>query len=117
MRTALERDSASRGGYTRDLRAAQQTGLLILTDLDTPGELAGSVLQVLAAGDLEDAIVSARRHVGQQAALDGLEHVLREATGVWKPWPGRWVGAWSEPGWTAWSTSMRRAALVGRSPC
>src|SRR5437868_5893571 len=40
VRAALERAGRC-AGYTRDLQAAGQAGLLTLTDLDTPGELAG----------------------------------------------------------------------------
>jgi hypothetical protein len=76
VRAALHRDDAA---YTRDLRAAQQAGLLTLTDHDTPAELAGCVLELPASGDLEQALAWARRHVGQYVAVDGLEHLDRRA--------------------------------------
>lgn len=73
--------------YTRDLCAAAEAGLLVLSDGDTPGELAGCVLEVPRGGDLAEALQAARRHVGQYVALDGLEHLdqaparLAEAVG------------------------------------
>jgi hypothetical protein len=81
-RAALQRDASPSVAYTRDLQAAQQAGLLTFTDLDTPGELAGWVLEMPASGDLETAVIAARRHVGQYVALDGLEHL---AEGLGRP--------------------------------
>src|SRR4051812_5450517 len=40
---AARRDQTLHGIYTRDLTAAQEAGLLTLTDLDAPDELAGHV--------------------------------------------------------------------------
>src|SRR5262249_11499726 len=63
-----------------------EAGLLVLTDRDTPGELAGCVLEV-PSGDLAEALRAARSHVGQYVALDGLEDLgqaparLAEAVG------------------------------------
>jgi hypothetical protein len=75
VRAALQREAGRSAGYTRDLRAAQEAGLLILTDLDSPAKLAGCVLE-LTGGDLEEALAAPRRHVGQYVALDGLEHLV-----------------------------------------
>lgn len=64
--------------FTRDLVAAQSAGLLILTGLETPAELAGCVL-----GPPFDAgagwiafLEELRRFVGRFVVLDGPEHLL-----------------------------------------
>jgi hypothetical protein len=63
--------------YTRDLAAAQESGLIALTDLETPNELAGCVLgpPLSLDGDLAAALEQARRFVGRLIAIDGLEHL------------------------------------------
>ena len=68
--------------YTRDLAAAQEAGLLTLTGLETPDDLASCVLgpPVSLTGDVVAALEQARCFVGRQVALDGLEH-LAAATG------------------------------------
>jgi hypothetical protein len=62
--------------YTRDLAAAQEAGLLTLTGLETPDELASCVLGPPSPGnhDLSAALEEARRFIGRQVAIDGLEH-------------------------------------------
>lgn len=64
--------------FTRDLVAAQSVGLLTLTGLETPNELAGCVLgpPLDAGGSLIVAIEELRRFVGRFVAFDGFEHVL-----------------------------------------
>jgi hypothetical protein len=63
--------------FTRDLASAQQAGLLTLTGLETPAELAGCVLgpPLLLTGDLVADLEQTRRFAGQVVALDGLEHL------------------------------------------
>jgi hypothetical protein len=64
--------------FTRDLVAAQSTGLLTLTGLETPNELAGCVLgpPLDVGGGMIAATEELRRFVGRFIALDGLEHLL-----------------------------------------
>jgi hypothetical protein len=64
--------------FTRDLVAAQADGLLTLTGLETPLELAGAVLEAPATADGQviDAVGEARRLVGQFLAIDGPEYGL-----------------------------------------
>lgn len=64
--------------FTRDLVAAQSAGLLTLTGLETPNELAGCVLgPPLDAGEgLIVTLEELRRFVGRFAALDGVEYLL-----------------------------------------
>ncbi len=63
--------------YTRDLVAAQSDGLLTLTGLEHPDELAGCVLAPPpAGGDLAAALREARRLAGGFVVLDGPEHLL-----------------------------------------
>jgi hypothetical protein len=72
------RDYTLQTVYTRDLVAAQTAGLLTLTELDAPTELAGCVLgpPLNAAGGLIAAIEDLRRFVAQFMVLDGPEHLL-----------------------------------------
>jgi hypothetical protein len=64
--------------FTRDLVAAQGTGLLTLTGLESPNELSGCVLGLPldAKASLIAAIEELRRFVGHFVVLDGLEHLL-----------------------------------------
>jgi hypothetical protein len=81
--------------FTRDLAAAQGAGLLTLTGLDAPGELAGCVLGPPAeGGGLIPALEEARRLAGRFVALDGPEHLLAA---------GR---AWGEDGPTAFARAL-----------
>ncbi len=67
--------------FTRDLIAAQAEGLLTLTGLETPLELAGGVLPVLAGGcegDVLHAVEEARHWAGSFVAIDGPEHGLAD---------------------------------------
>lgn len=61
--------------FARDLVSAQGDGLLTLTGLETPLELAGCVLGPTDAGPLE-AVVQARIFAGSLVVVDGPEHVL-----------------------------------------
>lgn len=64
--------------YTRDLVAAQNAGLLTLTGLETPAELAGCLLGPplhLGTG-LIAALEELRRFVGRFVVLDAPEHLL-----------------------------------------
>lgn len=72
------RDFTLQTVFTRDLVAAQTAGLLTLTGLDRPNELAGCVLGApldLGAG-LVAAIEEIRRFAGQFLVFDGPEHLL-----------------------------------------
>jgi len=64
--------------FTRDLVAAQSAGLLTLTELETPAELAGCVLgpPFDPRAGLIAAIEELRRFVGRFVVLDGPEHLL-----------------------------------------
>lgn len=66
--------------FARDLVAAQADGLLTLTGLETPCELAGLVAQPTAAGVLA-AVEQARRFAGDFIALDGPEYWLGRSPG------------------------------------
>ncbi len=63
--------------YTRDLAAAQEAGLLTVTGLQTPGELASCVLgpPVPRTPDVLADLEQARRFAARQVAFDGLEHL------------------------------------------
>ncbi|MFO0881499.1 MAG: ATP cone domain-containing protein [Gemmataceae bacterium] len=63
--------------YTRDLAAAQEAGLIVLTGLHTPNELHSCILGAPAplSGDLLADLEEARRFVGQTVALDGLDYL------------------------------------------
>jgi hypothetical protein len=64
--------------FTRDLSAAQDAGLLTLTGLAAPTELAGCVLRPSPDGKtgLIAAIEELRRFVGRFVVVDGPEHLL-----------------------------------------
>jgi hypothetical protein len=63
--------------FSRDLVAAQHDGLLTITGLEAPLELAGCVLDRPAAGaGLVETIEAARLLAGNFIALDGPEHFL-----------------------------------------
>jgi hypothetical protein len=62
--------------FTRDLVAAQEDGLLSLTGLEHPDELAACVLPPPPGGDLVSAFWEMRRLVGGRVALDGPEYLL-----------------------------------------
>ena len=64
--------------FARDLVAAHGDGLLILTGLGAPGELAGLVARP-ADGNVLTAVEQARRFVGDFLALDGPEYELARA--------------------------------------
>jgi hypothetical protein len=61
--------------FARDLAAVQRDGLLALTGLEAPLELAGCVLKPTAMG-LAEAVVEARRLAGEFVVLDGPEYAL-----------------------------------------
>ncbi len=69
--------------FTRDLVAAQGAGLLTLTGLATPNELAGCVMgpPLDVRRGLIGAIEELRRFVGHFVAFDGLEHLLAAPSG------------------------------------
>ncbi len=64
--------------FTRDLAAAQTAGLLTLTGLAIPNELAGCLLgpPLNVQEGLIDTIEEARRFVGHFVAIDGPEYLL-----------------------------------------
>lgn len=64
--------------FTRDLVSAQSTGLLTLTGLETPSELAGCILgpPLDPAAGLIAAIEELRRFVGRFVVFDAPEHLL-----------------------------------------
>ena len=77
------REYALQTVFTRDLVAAQSAGLLTLTGLDTPTELASCVLgPPLDPGTgLIAAIEELRRFVGRFVVFDGPEHLLAAQSG------------------------------------
>ncbi len=65
--------------FARDLVAAHADGLVVLTGLEAPGELAGCVVGPPRAGvDLSAALEEARAVAGDFLALDGPEYLLGE---------------------------------------
>jgi hypothetical protein len=60
--------------FTPDLAAAHRDGLLTLTGLEAPLQLAGSVIG--STGPLWERLLEARQHTGGFIALDGAEHQL-----------------------------------------
>jgi hypothetical protein len=70
--------------FARDVVSIHSDGLLTLTGLDTPGELAGCVLPGLSPpegdGGLVEALRQLRQHTGQVVVLDGPEHHLAQAS-------------------------------------
>jgi hypothetical protein len=72
LTAACLREFALREVYSRDLAAAHRDGLLTLTGLEAPFELAGSVLKPELP--LFATIAKARKETGSLVALDGLEY-------------------------------------------
>lgn len=72
------RDFTLQSVFTRDLAAAQSAGLLTLTALEMPNELAGCLLGPLI--DAKKGVIAAleelRRFVGRFVVLDGPEYLL-----------------------------------------
>jgi hypothetical protein len=64
--------------FTRDLVAAHRDGLLTLTGLDAPLELAASA--PAPPVPLVERLLGARRHTADLAALDGVEHMLARSS-------------------------------------
>jgi hypothetical protein len=64
--------------FARDLVAAQGDGLLTLTGLEAPFELAGCVHQPAAGQGLVEAVEEARQAVGGFLVFDGPEHALAQ---------------------------------------
>jgi hypothetical protein len=62
------------GVFTPDVAAAHRDGLLTLTGLEAPLQLAGSVIG--STGPLWERLLEARQHTGGFIALDGAEHQL-----------------------------------------
>lgn len=79
--SACLRDYTLREVYARDLVAAQADGLLTLTGLDTPLELAAQVLGIggTRTADLVETVEEARSLAGEYVALDGPEYLLARA--------------------------------------
>ena len=61
--------------FARDIAAAHHDGLLTLTGLDAPGELAAVVLGPPGEGGLPAAVEKARRFTGSYLVLDGPEYL------------------------------------------
>lgn len=91
VRDACLREYALHAVYGRDLVAAHRDGLLTLTGLETPGELAGCVFDPAGrgavstarpdspsgrSGVLVQALLQARNQAGSFLAIDGPEHSL-----------------------------------------
>src|SRR5262249_53941171 len=72
------RDYTLQSVFTRDLVSARGAGLLTLTGLESPAELAGCVLgpPLDPRAGLIAAIEELRRFVGRFVVLDGPEHLL-----------------------------------------
>jgi hypothetical protein len=75
---ACVREYTLQNVFTRDLVAAQKSGLMILTGLETPWELAGCVVGPPFDGGagLLAALEKIRRFVGRFVVLDGPEYFL-----------------------------------------
>jgi hypothetical protein len=76
---ACLREYSLRQVFARDLVAAQGDGLLTLTGLESPMELAGCVLGPTGAGPLE-AVLQARSLAGMFVVVDGPEHLLAQVS-------------------------------------
>ncbi|HXG08836.1 MAG TPA: ATP cone domain-containing protein [Gemmataceae bacterium] len=75
------REYTLRRVFARDLVAAQRDGLLTLTGLEAPLELAGCVLGQPRTGDgLAEAVIQARRFASRFVALDGPEYALAQSS-------------------------------------
>jgi hypothetical protein len=72
------RDYSLREVFTRDLVAAQSDGLLTLTGLEAPLELAGCVLAPAPTGGVVEAVEEARGLAGGFLVVDGPEYVLAQ---------------------------------------
>jgi hypothetical protein len=79
-RTSL-RDYSLRAVFARDLAAAHHDGLLTLTTLESPLELAGCVLGAPAQQPIRDALDDARGLAGSYLALDAPEYALPPTAG------------------------------------
>jgi hypothetical protein len=75
---ACVREYTLQAVFTRDLVAAHTTGLLTLTGLEKPNELAGCVpgSPLYAGGGLRATLEELQHFVGRFVALDGVEHLL-----------------------------------------
>jgi hypothetical protein len=65
--------------FTRDLVAAHDDGLLTLTGLEAPLELAGTVVEAPPPVALLEALLEARQVTADVVALDGVEHTLAQS--------------------------------------
>ena len=74
------RDYSMRKVFTRDLAAAQADGLLTLTGLESPQQLAGCTADPSGVGGWMQALIDAREIASALVAVDGPEYVLAEAT-------------------------------------
>ena len=81
---ACLREYSLREVFARDLVAAQADGLLTLTGLEAPLELAAAVLDPPAAGDwgVAEAVERARQVAGKVVAIDGPEYHLAPTSGL-----------------------------------
>jgi hypothetical protein len=80
---ACLRAYALREVFTRDLAAAQEDGFLILGGLETPLELASSLVRPFQAGkETVETIEEARTVVGEMLAVDGLDYLLAQFSGA-----------------------------------
>lgn len=81
--SACVRDYALRTVFARDLAAAHHDGLLTLTGLEAPCELAACALGAPVADPAEDGVLAAvekaRAYAGSFVVLDGPEYLLAEA--------------------------------------
>jgi hypothetical protein len=77
------RDYALQAIFTRDLAAAQSAGLLTLTGLNEPDELAGSILPLppRAGTPLAAAVEEVRHLAGHFIVVDSPEHLLADSDG------------------------------------
>lgn len=80
QRAAAARDWSLAGLYTRDLTAAADEGVIVLTGQDTADALDGCVLG--AEVPLDGGFDRARRLVGRLIAVDGLEYLAGERSAV-----------------------------------
>jgi hypothetical protein len=72
------RNYSVRKVFARDLVAAQAAGLLTLTGLESPLELAGCTADPLGGSGWMQALIDAREIAGALAAVDGPEYFLAE---------------------------------------
>src|SRR5258708_23506719 len=76
MLASCARNDTLQTVFARDLVAAQNDGLLTLTGLEKPCELAGCVFGPPGEDGLLAALEQARRFAGGFVVLDGPEHFL-----------------------------------------